>query len=47
MTSFWLGLAAGTVLGVAICAAVIAGFMIWAWLAGRREGDEWGAPADW
>ena len=46
MTAFWLGLAAGAVLGVALCIVAVAAVMIWGWFRERHEG-EWPAPADW
>jgi hypothetical protein len=46
MTSFWLGLAAGTVIGVLLSLAAAAVALAWAAFASRGEG-EWVPPADW
>jgi len=46
MTSFWLGLAAGAVLGVLLAIIVAAGAMAWAAFSLKDEG-EWLPPSDW
>lgn len=46
MTAFWLGAAAGIVIGVLLSLLAAAGALAWAAFSVREEG-EWVPPADW